>query len=84
MGPPPRKHLYPPYPGSTSPYTALATAPETITGERDGEHIHHRARGSLADVLVLALKLPFFCDILKMYQENRKDSTVPTDSDSKA
>ena len=38
--------VYPPYPSSTStkPYTALATVPETITGERDGEHLHHRPR----------------------------------------
>ena len=37
---------YPPYPSSTStkPYTALAAVPETITGERDSEHLHHRPR----------------------------------------
>lgn len=37
---------YPPYPNSTStsPYTALATVSETITGEREGEHLDRRPR----------------------------------------
>ena len=44
LWPPPKIH--PQYPGSTGtgPYTALATVPEAITGERDGEHFHHRPR----------------------------------------
>jgi hypothetical protein len=37
---------YPPYPGSTDagPYTAPAAVPETITGERAGEHLHRCPR----------------------------------------